>query len=214
MQDHLGVAVGLENRTGSHQPLARLVGVDDVAVVADADLAVDTVDQDGLRVGQPAFTGRRISRMADGDMSGQRGQCGFVEDVVDVAHLLGDAHPDTVCRGNARAFLSAMLQRVEAQVGHLRRFEVAIDAEDTTFVAKLVEHRSLRRPVTGCPTSLPTSCAQSPWPTPARRPALPDRRQARRPRSIGSDRRPFDPARLRVRPPPAPPPAGSAGAWW
>ena len=54
MQHHFGVAVRLEDRSGADQPLADLVGVDEVAVVADGDLAVRAVDQDRLRVRQLA----------------------------------------------------------------------------------------------------------------------------------------------------------------
>ena len=42
--------------------------------------------------------------------------------------------------GDARALLPAVLQRVEAEVGQVRRLGVAEDAEDAALVAELVEH--------------------------------------------------------------------------
>jgi hypothetical protein len=46
-----GVAAGLENRTLADELVLQLAGVDEIAVVADGDLSVRTVDQDRLRVG-------------------------------------------------------------------------------------------------------------------------------------------------------------------
>src|SRR5688572_17931753 len=57
VQHHLGVAVGLEDRAGANEAIAHFDGVDQVAVVADADLAVHAVDQDRLRVRQLALAG-------------------------------------------------------------------------------------------------------------------------------------------------------------
>ena len=79
-------------RTSSSRSLA---GVDDVAVVADADLAVHAVDEQRLRVGHGALTGRRVARVADRDMAGQRRQRRLGEDLGDVAHL-------AAARGSAR----------------------------------------------------------------------------------------------------------------
>ena len=55
VQDHFGVAVRLEDRSLLHEIVAQLARVDDVAVVAERDLAVRAVDQDRLRVEQLAL---------------------------------------------------------------------------------------------------------------------------------------------------------------
>ena len=117
------------------------------------------VDQNGLGVQQFAVAGRGVTGVANRNRSGQRCQRRFVEDVIDVAHLANEPHALAVGRGNAGAFLSAMLQRVEAQVGQLRRLRVSVDAEDTAFVAELIEHF-----FSGTPKGAPylTSCLQSP----------------------------------------------------
>ena len=72
VQDHLGVAA----RSGRSSPAATSSsrssrGVDEVAVVADGDLAVRAVDQDRLRVGELALAGRRVAHVADRDRPGQ-----------------------------------------------------------------------------------------------------------------------------------------------
>ncbi len=44
-----------------------------------------------------------------------------------------------VAGGYARALLPAMLQGVEAQVGEIGGFRMAVDGEDTAFFAKFIE---------------------------------------------------------------------------
>ena len=149
VHEHLGVAVGLENRPFLDQAITNLVGIDDVAVVADGDLTMNAVDDDRLRIGQLAFAGGGISRVPDGHVTRQRCERLLVEDLVDIAHLADGANPCAVGRGNAGAFLSAVLEGVEAQVRELGRFGVPVDAENAAFFAEFVEH--------GC-RSLPVSC--------------------------------------------------------
>ena len=49
---------------------------------------------------------------------------------------------------NAARLLPAMLQRIEAKVGHARRFRVAVDAEDAAlfveFIAQQIDHKLFR----------------------------------------------------------------------
>ena len=45
-----------------------------------------------------------------------------------------DADLLAIRRGDARAFLTAMLQRVQPQVGHVGRFGMTEDAKDSTFL--------------------------------------------------------------------------------
>ena len=108
------------------------------------DLPVRAVDQDRLRVGELALAGRRIAHVADGQRPGQLRQRLAVEDVGDVAHRPRDAHLLAVGRGDAGALLAAVLQRVEAEVGHVGRFGMAEDAEDAALVLEFIEHGSFR----------------------------------------------------------------------
>ena len=66
----------------------------------------------------------------------------LVEGVGDLAHRARDAQLLAVGGGDAGALLSAMLERVEAEVGEIRRFGVTEDAEDTALVFEFVQHRS------------------------------------------------------------------------
>ena len=72
VQDDLGVAARLEDRALPHELVAQLARVDEVAVVADRDLAVRAVDQDRLRVEQLALAGRRVADVADRRSARQR----------------------------------------------------------------------------------------------------------------------------------------------
>ena len=71
-------------------------------------------------------------------------------------------HPVAVGARDARALLSAMLQRVEAEVGEIGRFGMPEDAEDATLVAEFV-HVSL------CCCRLPTPAPLLRRPGPTRR---------------------------------------------
>ena len=81
------------------------------------ELAVDAVDDDRLGVGELALASGRVADVPDGELPGQRRQRVRVERLVDVPHRLAVADLDAVGRGDARALLSAVLQRVQAEVG-------------------------------------------------------------------------------------------------
>jgi hypothetical protein len=145
VQRHFSVAVGLEDRALAHQLVAQFAGVDDVAVVADADLAVHAVDEQRLGVGHRALAGGRVAGVADGNGARQRRQRVLGEDLGDVAHRAEGPHLHAVRHGDTRAFLAAVLQRVEPEVGHVGRLGVAVDTEDAAFFTELVEHRASPR---------------------------------------------------------------------
>ncbi|GAA1141504.1 hypothetical protein GCM10009664_07630 [Kitasatospora gansuensis] len=57
--------------------------------------------------------------MSDGDMTVQRTQGGLVEDLGDKSHVLEDENLGSVADCDARGFLSAVLQGIEAEVREL-----------------------------------------------------------------------------------------------
>ena len=65
MQHDLGVGARLEDRALPHQLVAQLAGVHEVAVVADRDLAVRAVDENGCAFDKLALAGGRIAHVAD-----------------------------------------------------------------------------------------------------------------------------------------------------
>ncbi len=75
-------------------------------------------------------------------MAGQRGQRGLVEDLGDEAHLLVHQDAGAVADRDARRFLPAVLQRVQAVVGQLG--DILARRPDAEHTAGLS-----RRPVLG-----------------------------------------------------------------
>ena len=61
-----------------------------------------------------------------------------VKDFFDFAHGAMDVELLAVARDDAGGFLAAMLQGVEAEIGEVRGFGVAKDAEDTTLVVEMI----------------------------------------------------------------------------
>ena len=65
-----------------------------------------------LRVDDDRRTGRRVARVPDRDMPAQLAEDVFVEDRAEQPHLFVRADRAAVGCGDARRFLSAVLQRV------------------------------------------------------------------------------------------------------
>jgi hypothetical protein len=141
VDDHFCVGRGLENRTGPNERVAQFAGIDQVAVVPDRQLPVGAVDHDRLGIGEPALAGRRVAHVAHREMSRQLGQRVVVEDIIDIAHRLRHADGRAVGCGNAGAFLSAVLQRIEPEVGEIGRLWMADDPEDAALIVKFVQHQ-------------------------------------------------------------------------
>ena len=68
-----------------------------------------------------------------------------VERLGDVAHRPRDADLLAVGSGDAGALLPAVLQRVQAEVGHVGRLGVAEDAEDAALFPEFVKHQATLR---------------------------------------------------------------------
>ena len=79
--------------------------------------------------------------MPDRDVAAQRGQGGLVEDLGDQAHLLVHHDAAAVTDRDARRFLPAVLQRVQAVVGELR--DILTRRPDTEYAAGLSWRRVL-----------------------------------------------------------------------
>src|SRR4029077_10780524 len=79
-----------------------------------------------------------IADVADSHRTGKTRQLFAVEDIGNVAHGLRDAHLLAIRCGDAGAFLTAMLQRVQPQIGHVGRFGMTEDAEDAALVFEFV----------------------------------------------------------------------------
>ena len=62
------------------------------------------------------------------------------EDIGHMAHRLVAVDLAAVAGGDTGALLAAMLQRVQPEVGEVRRFRMAVDGEDAAFFVELIEH--------------------------------------------------------------------------
>ena len=122
---------------------AQFRGVGDVAVVGDGDAAFVAVDGEGLRVALDGVAGGGVAGVADGERAGQT----FAEHrrvkmsatwPIDFLVWISVA----VAGGDAGAFLAAVLQRVEGQIGQFRSFGMAVDGGDTALFVKFIEVQS------------------------------------------------------------------------
>src|SRR5262245_28726869 len=145
MQDDLGVAARLKDRSAADQFFPQLARVHQIAVVPDGDLSVRAIDEEGLRVLELAVARGRVARVADRDVAGQRGERLLVEGVSDLSHRARRAKLFTVSRRDARAFLAAVLQRVQAEVGEIGGLRMSEDSKHTALVFEWHVVRALRR---------------------------------------------------------------------
>jgi len=117
---------------------APLGGVGEVPVMAEGDFALVAVDDDRLGVKQSFVAGGRVAGVADGQAAGKFCENAGLEDFFDFAHGAMELEFRAVARDDAGGFLAAMLQSVEAEVGEIRGFGMAEDAEHATVVVEMI----------------------------------------------------------------------------
>ncbi len=66
MNDHFGVAVGLENRPLNFQPMPNFLRIHQVAVVGQRNHALVRLHHDGLRIEQRRITRGGVARVPNG----------------------------------------------------------------------------------------------------------------------------------------------------
>ena len=120
------------------QLLVQLDDVDEVAVVAERDLApVGAVDR--LRVLPRVGAGRAVADVADRHVALQRAQLLLVEDLVDEALVAHGHDVAALRRGDAGRLLAAVLERVEREVREPRDLAAGgDDAEDAALIARAI----------------------------------------------------------------------------
>ena len=100
---------------------AQVAEVDQVAVVGDGDEALGGVDANRLRIEQGGIAGCGVARVPDGHVALEPRDDVVGEDLRDKAHALDVRQMRPVGGSDAGGFLSAMLQRVEAEVDLQKR---------------------------------------------------------------------------------------------
>src|SRR5581483_7359651 len=144
LRDHLGVAARRERHALLLELRAHLLRVDDVAVVAERQLAVRAADAERLRVAGVAGACGRVAGGSDREPPGQVAQVVLVEDLRDEPHAGLEVEGSGVGCRDAGALLPAVLQGVEAEerdAGDI--FLGRVDAEDAAGLAQRREHRYL-----------------------------------------------------------------------
>ena len=124
--------------------------------MAQRNLAVRALDQERLGIDDPAVAGCRVTDMTDRGPSDQAGQHSFVKDVADVAHGPREANAAIVGDRDASALLPAVLERVQAQAGHVGRVLVAVNPKDAARIFEFVHVKmatpgARRHATTRCP---------------------------------------------------------------
>ncbi len=136
LHDDLGVAGGLKKSAVALQPNSHVAQIYQVAVVRDGDQALGGVDPNRLRVEQCRIASRGIARVADGEFAGQFGEHIVGKNIRDQAHALDVGEICVVGGCNSGRLLSAMLQRVQREVGLARGIRMAVNGDHAAFFAE------------------------------------------------------------------------------
>ena len=139
MDDDFGVAGRLEQAAAAHELAAHVIGIGEVAVVADGEPAELEIGEQRLHVAHRHLAGRGIAHVADGRMAAEPPITSLELKFsptwpmaamgVELLAVIGD---------DAGRFLAAMLQRMEAERRQRRRFGMAEDAEHAALLVQMV----------------------------------------------------------------------------
>ena len=132
VQQHFRVGVGVEVAVVLLLDEAfQLVGVDEVAVVREAD-AVRRVDVERLRFREARAAGRRVAHVAEADVARELQHVALQEDVADEAVALANAQPAAVVRHDAGGVLAAVLEHRQRVVERLIDGLMTDDSDQST----------------------------------------------------------------------------------
>ncbi len=139
LKDRLGVGGGLENRARADEFVAQRDGVGQIAVMRDGEAAAPEIGEKRLHVAQDRFARRRVADMADGGVAGQPVHHLLAGEVVaDEAETALGVKVLAVEADDARRFLAAMLECMEAESRQRGGVGMAEDAEHAAFLAQPV----------------------------------------------------------------------------
>ena len=138
VHDHFRVARRLENGAAMLEAAALLERIGQVAVVPQRELALVAVDHDRLPVKQRIVAGRGIPLVAGGRRTWQSREHFGRENFLNEAQAPVEMYVRAVARCNPRRFLSAMLQRVEAQIRELGSFGMPKHPEHAAVIVEMI----------------------------------------------------------------------------
>ncbi len=134
VNEHLGVAVALEDRASRLELGPQLLGVREVSVVAHRQRAARVVDGDRLGVLDVRAPRGGVAHVPDGATARQLRELVLREGVLHEAHRPVGVEHLAVARDDAGRLLPAVLQGVQAEVGDVRRLGVTEDPEDAAHL--------------------------------------------------------------------------------
>ena len=114
------------------------MGIHQIPVVSNGVGALAVVDDKWLGIVQNGASGGGIPDMADGAGAVQKLQAGFFKDIRNQPHSLVSDDLLVLDHGDARAFLTPVLKRIEPEVGQPGRIRMTVDAEQAAGFARLV----------------------------------------------------------------------------
>ncbi len=139
VDDRLGIAGRLEDRTALHQLALEPHRVRDIAVMRHREAARGQFGEQGLDVAQRGLAGGGVADMPAGHAARQRANhVVAVEIAGDMAHRAVRVEGGAIPAGDARGLLAAMLKGVQAECDHGGRRLAAIYAKNTALLAELV----------------------------------------------------------------------------
>ena len=126
----------------------QLVGVHQGAVVREGDDHVVDGGEVGLR-GLPAFgAGGAIAHMSHGELPGKGREVRVGKHLVAETEVLADEDRPAIAHRDARGFLAAMLQGLQAKVGETCHVATRRpDAEDAALLVQLIRLGRIRLPL-------------------------------------------------------------------
>ena len=141
MRQDFAVGGRLEQAAHVFQLATQLVGIDDVTVVGQGEIARVVPEEEGLDVFDTAPARRRITHVADGAIARKLGQMRSVEDLGHQAQALDAAQLAVLSHGDdATAFLSPVLERMQGVIGQFGGMGNAPDAKHPAFLVKTADH--------------------------------------------------------------------------
>ena len=137
---HFGVGIGVEDRTFVLQLAAQGRAVGEVAVVAQGHISIMETEDERLNVVGAARAGSGVAHMANRPVSLQTFDFSLVAEHLGQQTRSAMTDEMTIIVGdNAGTLLTAMLQRVQAEVGESGGVRVAPNAENTAFLVDVFE---------------------------------------------------------------------------
>ena len=139
VEDDFAVGGGLENGAFAFQFVAQDVGVDEVAIVRDGELAAEAIDDKGLGIFHRARSGGGITGMADGPLALQTLQFRLPKNLRDKAHVAMqlEGRAGAVAGDDTGALLPAMLEREKPVISEHGRIRMTEDGEDAALVHRI-----------------------------------------------------------------------------